>query len=350
MRRQQGLTARARLIIAGGVAGVTMLLASPPAIYALSHAQAMEERQASSGKFYIVQAGRSGALPQLSQVAQETLGDEGRWKELMELNRGIEQPDGGRLDDSKRLRTGWVLKLPDDASGEHVRSGLAVAPNPAAAAKARKAAMAAAAKRAAADRKAAAAARASAAKTTKAVREARAARKARAAKARRPVFDVPTAGVVEQRVPQFVPQFVPQPQVAPRRNIPAGGGMDKDGLTPRARAAMEEVKAVFGVTNIGGFCPGGCKSGHISKSDHYTGHAIDIMLRPINETNRALGDTIASYLVANGQRLGVKYIVWNEMIWSTRRQAEGWRPYRHPSGNTTNPTLAHRDHVHLSVI
>jgi hypothetical protein len=122
--------------------------------------------------------------------------------------------------------------------------------------------------------------------------------------------------------------------------------MGADGLTSRARAAVVAVTRAFGVTDIGGYCPGGCRSGHIPGSDHYTGHAVDIMLTPMTETNRAIGDQIAAWLVANADRLAVKYVIWYERIWTP---AEGWHAYAHPSGQTTSPTLAHRDHVHLSV-
>jgi len=137
-------------------------------------------------------------------------------------------------------------------------------------------------------------------------------------------------------------------------NEPDTGGewpeetMGPDGLTPRTRRAMHAVKQAFGVTNIGGSCPGGCRTGHIPGSDHYTGHAIDIMLTPINAQDRALGDTIANWLVANADRLAVKYVIWDDRIWSAARFAEGWRPYEHPSG-TKCDSHAHRDHIHLSV-
>ena len=75
-----------------------------------------------------------------------------------------------------------------------------------------------------------------------------------------------------------------------------------DGLTPRTRRAMHAVMQAFGVTYVGGFCPGGCRTGHITNSDHYTGHAFDFMLAPINDANRQLGDAIAAWLVANANR------------------------------------------------
>lgn len=137
---------------------------------------------------------------------------------------------------------------------------------------------------------------------------------------------------------------------------PSGGGsggyppqkLGPDGLTPRARTAMDAVIQRFGVHDVGGFCPGGCTSGHVQGSDHYTGHAVDFMLLPMNERNQHLGDLLASWLVANADAYGVKYVIWNERIWSAQRADEGWRPYEHPSGSD-NPTLAHQDHMHLSV-
>ena len=119
-----------------------------------------------------------------------------------------------------------------------------------------------------------------------------------------------------------------------------------DGLTPRTRTAMHAVIEAFGVTDVGGFCPGGCTTGHITGSDHYTGHAVDFMLLPMNQANRELGDRIASWLVANHDQLAVKYVIWSEQIWTPGR---GWHVYVHPDGNTSDPTVRHDDHIHLSV-
>ena len=119
--------------------------------------------------------------------------------------------------------------------------------------------------------------------------------------------------------------------------------MGADGLTPRTRQVLVEVEAAFGVTEIGGFCPGGCTSGHIAGSDHYTGHAIDVMLLPMTEANRSLGDRIAAWLVANAGSLSVSYVIWHDHIWSAERAGEGWRTYRHPSG-LTSATARHLDH------
>jgi hypothetical protein len=123
--------------------------------------------------------------------------------------------------------------------------------------------------------------------------------------------------------------------------------MGADGLTPRTRRVLIEIVRAFGVTEIGGFCPGGCTSGHIAGSDHYTGHAIDVMLLPLTEANRRLGDRIAAWLVANSRELEISYLIWRDHIWSAQRATEGWRPYDHPSGSSS-ATLRHLDHIHVS--
>ena len=124
--------------------------------------------------------------------------------------------------------------------------------------------------------------------------------------------------------------------------------MGPDGLTDRTRHVLVDVAASFGVHEIGGFCPGGCTTGHGPVSDHYTGHAIDVMLLPLDQANRDLGDRIASWLVANATRLAISYVIWHDHIWSLRRAAEGWRTYTSPWGGTS-VTLRHLDHVHISV-
>src|SRR5690606_36516044 len=110
------------------------------------------------------------------------------------------------------------------------------------------------------------------------------------------------------------------------------GAMGSDGLTPRARRIRGPARDTFGETNIGGYCPGGCKNGHIASSDHYTGRAVDIMILPWRDHSRvAKGWRIASWMVANAKPLGVKYVIYRDRIWTP---AESWHPYRHPSGNT----------------
>ncbi|HEU4543122.1 MAG TPA: hypothetical protein VFR23_18480 [Jiangellaceae bacterium] len=124
-----------------------------------------------------------------------------------------------------------------------------------------------------------------------------------------------------------------------------------DGLTPRARTVLEETESAHGPLTVGGFDPDGIDSGHIAGSAHYDGRAIDIFFRPHNApASKRSGWVVAHWLVVNADRLGIATVIYDDQIWTARRSAEGWRPYTHPSGNTTDPTLRHLDHVHLDVV
>jgi hypothetical protein len=87
-------------------------------------------------------------------------------------------------------------------------------------------------------------------------------------------------------------------------------------------------------------------------TDHQDGLAVDAMIPNYRSpAGVALGNAIARWAVANRKRLGVKYVIWNEHIWSVARQKEGWRLCGSAAGpcyNGPNDTAAHRDHVHVS--
>jgi hypothetical protein len=124
------------------------------------------------------------------------------------------------------------------------------------------------------------------------------------------------------------------------------------GLTKRADIARRDVQAAFGDLALGGFEPGGAKTGHMAGSAHYEGRAIDVFVRPISTANNERGWAIASYLVANADRLRVQNVIFDDMIWSAGRQSEqGWRNYRAPSSSSGDQAiLEHRDHVHVDMI
>jgi hypothetical protein len=54
-------------------------------------------------------------------IAERTLGDPLRYKEIYQLNKDRVQPDGSRLTDADLIRPGWQLVLPGDAHGPDVR-------------------------------------------------------------------------------------------------------------------------------------------------------------------------------------------------------------------------------------
>ncbi|HET6166185.1 MAG TPA: hypothetical protein VFE07_05110 [Marmoricola sp.] len=54
-------------------------------------------------------------------IAERTLGDPLRYKEIYDLNKDRLQPDGSRLTDADLIRPGWQMILPADAHGPDVR-------------------------------------------------------------------------------------------------------------------------------------------------------------------------------------------------------------------------------------
>ncbi|MFC6152614.1 hypothetical protein [Nocardioides yefusunii] len=122
------------------------------------------------------------------------------------------------------------------------------------------------------------------------------------------------------------------------------------GLTPRAEAVLDDVRAVWGKQSVGGFEPKGVTDGHMSGSAHYTGRAVDIFFRPVNDANNARGWAMAHYLVAHASRLDIATVIFDDRIWQARRSSEGWRDYRVPaSSKGDRAILEHRDHVHVDV-
>lgn len=76
-----------------------------------------------TGKYYVVGPPVDGQRDYLYSIALRTLGNGNRFREIIELNRGREQPDGATFTDGVELAPGWILVLPKDADGPGVRTG-----------------------------------------------------------------------------------------------------------------------------------------------------------------------------------------------------------------------------------
>lgn len=123
------------------------------------------------------------------------------------------------------------------------------------------------------------------------------------------------------------------------------GSPAESGLTPAALQALRCGAAAFPkVTTFGGV------GGRPNASDHPSGRAVDLMIPAWSApAGKKHGWDVANWYVANARTLDVKYIIWDDQIWRPGGSKQGWRPYLHPNGKTSNPTLRHLDHVHVSV-
>ncbi len=67
--------------------------------------------------FYDVKPPNGRRYDTLWDMAERFLGDGLRYKEIWELNKDVIQPDGRQLKDADLIYPGWVMKLPNDATG-----------------------------------------------------------------------------------------------------------------------------------------------------------------------------------------------------------------------------------------
>lgn len=130
-------------------------------------------------------------------------------------------------------------------------------------------------------------------------------------------------------------------------DCPASGSAAENGLQPTALLLLRCVKAAFPqITSMGG--RRSSSSSTCSFSDHCAGLAVDFMIPSWRTTEgNALGWQIAHWVQENAAELNVSYIIWDAKKWNPAA-GDSWRAYTHPYGNSS-PTLAHLDHVHVSV-
>ncbi|WP_043618259.1 hypothetical protein [Nonomuraea candida] len=115
-----------------------------------------------------------------------------------------------------------------------------------------------------------------------------------------------------------------------------------EGLTPRMINVRAEIMANFPMKyGVGCLRPG-------DPGEHGKGRACDFMMSGggtvASGSDAANGDALAAWLIKNGPRLGVMYIIWKQRYYDIR-SGGGWDPMSDRGGATAN----HYDHVHVSV-
>ncbi|WP_214323284.1 coiled-coil domain-containing protein [Nonomuraea sediminis] len=115
-----------------------------------------------------------------------------------------------------------------------------------------------------------------------------------------------------------------------------------EGLTARMIAVRAEIMQNFPMPyGVGCLRPG-------DPGEHGKGRACDFMMssggRPAAGADADRGDALAAWLIKNGPRMGVMYIIWKQRYYDIRSGA-GWKLMADRGGVTAN----HYDHVHVSV-
>lgn len=110
-------------------------------------------------------------------------------------------------------------------------------------------------------------------------------------------------------------------------------------VKPHVQAAAELIGSIFGVDSIGGWRAGNT----FDYEGHPAGLAIDVMV-PVNAEGHAKGQKMAEWGQEHAADLGIKYIIWDQKIWSVGRASEGWRPMEDRGSISAN----HKDHNHIS--
>ncbi|SFB94531.1 BTAD domain-containing putative transcriptional regulator [Streptomyces aidingensis] len=98
---------------APGVAEAEPAMALPDA----TGSEAAEASASAPAKYYRIQPPEGRHHDTLWGIAERHLGDGLRYKEIYQLNKDREQPDGSRLSEASLIRPGWILEMPADATG-----------------------------------------------------------------------------------------------------------------------------------------------------------------------------------------------------------------------------------------
>ncbi|MFC8129048.1 BTAD domain-containing putative transcriptional regulator [Streptomyces sp. NPDC057302] len=84
---------------------------------AAAHAGGGSSAKDGDTKYYRIQPPEGRHHDSMWEIAERHLGDGRRYKEIYQLNKDREQPDGSRLSEASLIRPGWIMEMPADAHG-----------------------------------------------------------------------------------------------------------------------------------------------------------------------------------------------------------------------------------------
>jgi hypothetical protein len=109
-------------------------------------------------------------------------------------------------------------------------------------------------------------------------------------------------------------------------------------VKPFVSDAAHVIGPKFGLATIYGW-----RATSVDMTGHPAGLALDLVVGD----NKAKGDQVASYLIANHDALHIKYLCWQQQQWTP---AKGWVPMAYRPGATAGYDPNHRHHVHASFL
>lgn len=134
--------------------------------------------------------------------------------------------------------------------------------------------------------------------------------------------------------PYFDPKLWQVPGASFSASSLPEGLASPNGLQPNAEQLNRIITAMFPqVQSIGGY-----RADPGFPGEHGAGRALDIMVGG----NKALGDAINQWILANAAALGVNYTLWQQAQHNPNGQVI-------PMENRGSPTQNHMDHVHVNV-
>lgn len=102
------------------------------------------------------------------------------------------------------------------------------------------------------------------------------------------------------------------------------------GLVAGAQQLRKIIMERFGISDIGGYrAPDGY-------NEHSTGRALDVMVG----SNKAKGDAVKDFALANASAIDLKWAIWQQRMWYPGGRTE-------PMSDRGSPTQNHMDHVHI---
>lgn len=113
-------------------------------------------------------------------------------------------------------------------------------------------------------------------------------------------------------------------------------------LTPRTLHALQEARKAGFTHYTACYRSGGSGEHPLGRACDFSANATTFVNAAATGADKAYGDRLAAWFIANSDALAVLYVIWYKRIWLP---GSGWRSY---TGDGT-PAGDHYNHVHLSV-